>query len=635
MTIFEKPSYVDHIEREFNKLINGDNGEYWSKVFTWFSRYKPEDDGVQFVWDSLFTNKYIQSVYMYKGMFKFILYLYRSLNEDDFPYEYSSKRINGIKSFWERNFVLSTGAFAGKPFLSLPNQTYKLSRIYGFSVKEDKKEEIYKDKGIKFMVNRFYDVETRKNGKSEWVAGLGVFVQQNPFGNDAQPEVFAAGPQKDASDIIWEKAKDFIKGSELLRAEYEAINTRRVRTYSGGTFKSLAFEKKSLEGKNPSFSVNTEYHLAPTDLMVDSQESALNASRPNSLMMFDTTKGEGVNGVAYQREHLYKDNIDAQLEKPQELLYENVATFMAELDDEDDYAYFMNEWDDNIFRKSTPMLGEIISLGNLQQEWMQSKDVPQKRREFLIKKGGRWIGNKAGLFEISQMMESNKKFEETFKDEDLVGKECFISIDLANTTDTNGVSLMFKGLDANNNEIPIMKSHVFIPRDTLDRRESMERKPYSKWVEDGYITLCGKKSVDFAVIANYIKNLLNKYKVKKILYDQYYAHIVKSYLIDIHKISEHMFEAVKQNAETISSPMEDLIKKVVDLRFYYLSNPVTLDHFLNMAPSFTRNGQMYYQKTKQTQRIDLWSTAVTAMVKFGELNPISVKSDGGMDIWQF
>lgn len=635
MIKYKKPSFVDYIEDELLKLINGDEGEYWGNVITWFSRYKPEDDGVQFIWDSLFTNKYIQSRYMYRGMLKFVLYLYKWKNEEDFKYEYSSERVNTIKEFWESNYKLTTASFAGRVFKLEANQMYKIVRIYGFAVKEKLKDEIYKDKGIKFMTNRFYDVETRKNGKSEWIAGLGVFVQQNPFGNDAQPEVFAAGPQKDQSDIIWKKAKDLVKSSELLLAEYEAINTRRFLTWGGGVFQSLPFEVRALEGRNPSLSINTEYHQAASDIMVNSQESALNASRPNSLSVFDTTKGEGINGVAYQREHMYKENIDAQLEKPREVLFENISTFMAELDPEDDFDYFMNDWEDNVFRKSTPMLGIIVALSMLQQEWAQAKDVPNKRREFLIKKGGKWIGNKIGLFEMDQLIQSNEKHKKSIKEKDLKGAECYIVVDLANTTDTNAVSVIFKAVDKNNIEIPVLKSHIFVPRETMDQRERMERKPYSKWVQDGYVSLSGKKSINFKDIAEYIKTLMSVYKVKAILYDQYYFHMIKTYLIEIYGISEHNFEAIKQNAETISSPMEDLIKKIVDGRFYYLGNPVTLDHFLNMAPSFTRNNQMYYQKTKQTQRIDIWSTAVTGMVRFNNLNPISIRNDEGMETWVF
>lgn len=634
MIKFEKPSRIDYIEDIVWELINSKQGDYWCKVITWFSRYETKDRAIQFVWDSLFTNKYIQSIYMYKGMLKFILYLYKAEFEDDFKYEYSSNRINIIDKFWKTNFKLSTGAFSGKPFVMEANQVYKIARIYGFAYKESHKPKIYQDKGIKFMVNRFYDVETRKNGKSEWVAGLGVFVQQNPFTNDAQPEVFASGPVKEQSDIIRKKAMDFVKGQEILSKEYEAINTRRFLTYGGGTFKSLPFNPESLEGQNPSLAINTEYHQAKSDLMVNSQESAINASRPNSLMLFDTTKGEGINGVAHLRENQYKDYIDKQLFEPNEVLFENISTFMAELDPDDDYADFLSEWDNNIFRKSTPMLGLIIALDALQQEWKAAKNNPTQRREFLIKKGGRWIGSKVGLFEFNDLIDSNEKWKQHFKLEDLDDQPCVVAIDLANTTDTNAVTTIFKG-NHENKDIFLTNSHIFVPRETLEQRADKERKPYHKWIQDGFVTLAGEKAIDFGKIAAYINNILHKYKVVKILYDKAFFHNVKTYLVDKYKIDESLFLDVPQRAVELSSPMEDLIKKVVDKEFYYFNNPVTIDHFLNMAPQVTSNGLLYFQKTKQEQRIDIFATNVIGMKMFNELKPIGSSLVEEITTWTF
>lgn len=634
MINYEKPSRVDYIEDVVWELINSQMGDYWCDVITWFSRYEPKDRAVRFVWDSLFTNRYIQSIYMYKGMFKFVLYLYKSENEPDFKYEYSPKRINIIDDFWKTNFKLSTGAFSGKPFVMEDNQVYKIARIYGFAYKESHKPKIYKDKGIKFMVNRFYDVETRKNGKSEWVAGLGIFVQQNPFKNDAQPEVFASGPVKEQSDIIRKKAMDFVKNNGSLLNEYEAYNTRRFLTYSGGTFKSLPFNPEALEGQNPSLAINTEYHQAKSDIMVNSQESAINASRPNSLMLFDTTKGEGINGVAHLRENQYKDYIDKQLREPDKVLFENVSTFMAELDPDDDYADFLSNWETNIFRKSTPMLGLIISLDSLQQEWNGAKNNPVQRREFLIKKGGRWIGVKSGLFEFNELIDSNAKWENQFKLDELEGESCIVAIDLANTTDTNAITTIFKGVK-DNKDIFLTNSHIFVPRETLEQRADKERKPYHKWIQDGYVTLAGNKAIDFSLIAAYINNIIHKYRVVKILYDKAFFHNVKTYLVDKYKIDESLFEDVPQRAVELSSPMEDLIKKVVDKEFYYFGNPVTIDHFLNMSPQITSNGLLYFQKTKQEQRIDIFATNVIGMKMFNELKPIGSDLTEGIKTWVF
>lgn len=629
---YKKPSRIDFIEQVVYELINGREGYYWGKVISWFAKYEPEDDGVRFIWDSIFTDRYIQSIYMYKGMLKFVLYLYKWKHEPNFKYEYNPDRINFISNFWVNNFILSEGAFQ-KKFKMEANQIYKICRLYGFSMKENKKANIWKDKGIKFMVNKFYDVETRKNGKSEFFAALGVFVQLNPFGNDARPQIYISGPVKDQSAILWNKAKNFVKVNPVLSNIYEANNTRRLITYAGGNFTALAFTTEGSDGFNPSLTVNTEYHQVPNDLMVNSQESAQNASRPNALIIYDTTKGLGINGVAYNREYRYKDNVDAQLENPKETKFENIATFMAELDPPDEYSDFDSPWETNIFRKSTPMVGVIIALEAIQKEWNEAKNEPSARREFLIKKGGRWIGAKSSMFEHHDLIESNNKWKDTWSPDDLKNQECFISIDLANTTDTNAITTVFKGVTNNGQDIFLSKSHIFVPRDTLEMRKDKERKPYDAWIEQGHVSLAGDRSIDYSKIADYINNLMGMYKVKKILYDKAFFHHVKTYLVDKHKVSESMFEDVPQNAVNLSAPMEDLIKKIVDHQFYFFENPVTIDHFINMSPSHTSAGLLYFQKTKQEQRIDIFATNVIAMKRYNELSPIGKAREVDIETW--
>ena len=347
------------------KLKN--NNEYWIKVMDWFEKYKCKDGGMQFIWDSIFTDKYLQSTHMMNGMLKHVLYLYRSIKEPKkFPYTYSSDRVNLITNFFKDNYKLTEGTFNGKPFILEPNQMYKLSLIWGFNKKESFKTKEEKGKGLIFVVKKFYDTETRKNGKSMFFAGVADFLVHNPFENDFKPEIYATGPLKDASRIIFDKAQDIARANPKLYNLFKRLNLRAFQTHSGGIIAPLAFEKASLEGRNPSLAIATEYHMHKHDTMIDSVESASNLSRINSLLVFDTTKGEGIYGVAYVREHDYKKLVVAQLEEPQEIIAPEIATFMAEVDYDDNPDDIDNPWETNPLRKSTPMIGVTVSLDSLQ-----------------------------------------------------------------------------------------------------------------------------------------------------------------------------------------------------------------------------------------------------------------------------
>jgi phage terminase large subunit-like protein len=99
----------------------------------------------------------------------------------------------------------------------------------------------------------------------------------------------------------------------------------------------------------------------------------------------------------------------------------------------------------------------------------------------LIKKFGKWIGHKQSYFEIAEIKDCNDKYKVDYILDELEKNqtECLISIDLANTGDTNAITLVFK--DVRNEEIiPIFFSKVFVPKTTIDDRIIKERKPYNE-----------------------------------------------------------------------------------------------------------------------------------------------------------
>lgn len=626
---------IDYKDQIIMELFTSENKEHWFKVMNWFRYVKIEDKGMQYMWDSFFTDKYLQSIYMYKGMLKHINNIYKAQFIDSFQYTYTPNITNKIAQWFKTQYKLTQGTFAGLDFELEDFQCYIMSRCWGLVKKRKFLKDEEKKLGIIFPVNKIWYGATRKNGKSELFAGIGDFLIHNPFGNDARPEIYSTGPDEKASAIIWDKGKALARSTESISNLFNKTNTRAFNTYNGGQFIKLPFKKEAIEGRNPSIGIVTEYHLHPTDEVVESFETAMNLSRINSLLFFDTTKGTGIYGVAYNREQQYKEVIEEQLAKPLDVIGINIATCFWELDDSDDYDWFDNEWETNIFRKSTPALGKIISLSALQQEWLIAKRDPLKRREFLIKKGGKWIGHNQAMFEMQDINACNQKYDGVYKLEDFAKnkEECIIAVDLANTGDSNAVSLIFKDIK-DGEEIPIVHSKIFIPHTTLEERVVKERKPYHDWCEKGFVESCGNKSVDHKVISDYIYQLMKKYNVKKIVFDPYQQHIIKTYLNDQGGISESWFTEVAQNAKTLSAPLEIMVNRIHRQLAYFFNNPVTTDHILGFKPDFNSTGGMYFVKTKQQQRIDIVATIVTGIAKLDLIKPIGKAREGVfLQVW--
>lgn len=601
---------------------------YWKVINNWaLNDYKPKDRGSQYAWDTLYTDKYLQCKAMINACKRHILYMYKSVHEEDFKFEYSSDAVNGIVEWFATHLSLTEGIFEGKPFLLEDNQVFQIAEMFGWSKKGQ-------DSYI-LMTDRAYNCQVRKQGKSQLLSGIADLIALNPFGNDSRPQIFFSGPIKDVSDILREKAMNMASASPTLRIEFDKMNTRNFTTYGGASIEALPFEKNAIEGRNPSFSVATEYHLHPDDKVVESIESAKNKSRPNSLLCFDTTKGTGIGGVAYKREAEYKKFIYEQVHvNPFETINANIFTFITEFDDEDSYEDIMLPWEKNPLRKSNPMLGITIDLEDLQNEWLQVRHSPDKRKEFIIKKVGRWIGNLQGLFSIDDLINSNNKWKDTWKTiDDLRGEKAAVSIDLSSTTDTNAIELNFKA-KKDFRDVRITHLHTFISRDTMEERMGKEKLPYDEWIKKGWVTATVGKTVDYKEVANYIIELAKNFKIEKILYDPFQMATVKYHLMHIGKIDESLFQEVPQNAKTISAPLENLVKDILDERFYFFGNEVLLTQFLNVVPIAGPNGT-YFRKTNNSGRIDAFAAAVTGATYFTDMKEVGTKEGEIFRTWEF
>lgn len=617
------PKTEEELESE---LLKAATENYWKVVNAWAKTYEPKDKGSQYAFDVVYSKKYLSCKAMINTCKRHVLYMYKYYHENDFKFEYNSARVNYLHEWWETNLFLTEGRFKGQPFRLADNQAFKIAELYGWN---------FKGKNNIFMTSKMYDVETRKNGKSQFFAGLSDLVVLNPFGNDAQPEVYFSGPKQDSSNTLYTKAQQMAKSNENLSSEFDKINTRNFVTYADGKIKALPYSVDALEGKNPSLVIGTEYHLHPNDEMINSAESASNDSRPNSLVIFDTTKGYGINGVAYVRELSYKDLINHQVNiDPFNTTSYNIFAFIAEVDKEDSPNDIMNPWETNPLRKSTPMLGVTLQLESLQNEWREARNNPTKRREFLIKKFGMWVGNLQGLVTIDDIQGSNTKQKLNLKIEDLEKQPCVIGVDLAMAHDTNAVSIIFKN-QVDMRDVLVVIPKVFVPRDTVLERIEKEQLPYQQWIQDGHVIRSGDKTVDYKDIAEYIANACLKYDVKAICFDPYQSMTVKYHLTEARNIPTSLLKDVPQSAKELSAPMSLITQKILDKEYLDFDNPIQLSQILNVKPIITSSGGLYFKKDKSTGRIDLFAAMTTAVSEFAELPAINSKDVPMVTSWNF
>jgi phage terminase large subunit-like protein len=109
--------------------------------------------------------------------------------------------------------------------------------------------------------------------------------------------------------------------------------------------------------------------------------------------------------------------------------------------------------------------------------------------------------------------------------------------------------------------------------------------------------------------------------------------MVKTYLINQAGINESYFQEVKNNSQNLSNPIEILINKVSKTQAYFGDNPVTMDQMLNFVPQFNMNGQIYFTKNKQENRIDIFATIIMGISQLDLIREIGKKSSFEFEAW--
>ncbi|VEU66205.1 Phage terminase-like protein, large subunit [Mesomycoplasma conjunctivae] len=340
------------------------------QILNWFNNYKiaPDDYTSQYAY-KVVNKQIVTSNMVYLQCLRHVIFLYRQ-QEVNFPFRFYKKPLLNLINFTKDIVIPETK----KAFIFPDFRQFMAGFILGWR---------YKDDPESMITEQVFDVEARKQWKSSFWAMFALAVA-NGITNDSATQTYIIGPQREASRIVYDTAQKYIQSTKKMRARFHKYNTIQIISKKKGLIKALAFEKKALEGKNPSLVILTEYHLHKDDTIQESAMLANNLSRKNFLIIYDTTKGNNIDSVCYEREHSYKTFLKRQIDNPfvEDPTF-SVFLWAAELDKED-----YNNWEDeSLWIKANPALGISVSLDKLRQEYSLITSIASEN-EFKIKRLG-------------------------------------------------------------------------------------------------------------------------------------------------------------------------------------------------------------------------------------------------------
>ncbi|WP_246309275.1 terminase large subunit [Paenibacillus alginolyticus] len=449
-----------------------------------------------------------------------------------------------------------------------------------------------------------YEQVARKNSKSTTLSVVSLFM----FAADGEggPQIYTAATMREQAKVVYDASEKMVKSSKKLKTKINTRVNKMLHKTNGGKMLPLSKETKSMDGFNPHAGIIDEYHAHPTSDMYDVLVSGMGMRR-QPLLFIITTAGFDINGPCF-KEYEYCCKV---LEG--EFTNEEYFVYIAQMDKDDDIE------DERNWIKCNPLLARTEEgIQYLRSELQVAQDQPEKRRGVYTKNFNIWLDQRDnGYMDMAKWRACGATDDNPFPE--LKGLPCFVGMDLSKKIDLTSVTFEFP-LDDGRFAV---KSHSFIPEETLKAKIASDGVRYDVWVEQGWITVTEGAVVDYRKVQSYIieQSELNKWKIEEVCFDEWSAGLISQEMAD----KGYNMTEIPQRVTHLSEPTKNFREEVYQNNIIHENDPVLNFAMSNAVTKPYPNDNIMLDKSKSKFRIDPVAASINSHVR-AMLRPKKKKS---------
>jgi len=428
------------------------------------------------------------------------------------------------------------GQFSGQPFVLLDWQEEIVRDVYG----------TVDERGVRLIKYAYIEV-AKKNGKSELAAGAGLF---HTFADGEQNgEVYGCAADRQQASIVFDVAVDMIDQIPALQKRTKLqISHKRLTDRKSGTFyQVLSAEAFTKHGLNVSACIFDELHAQPNRSLWDVMTFGAGDARLQPLWWVITTAGDDPDRVTVGWEqHEYA-----------------LRLLNGDITDKTWYPVIFGYQGEDIYnednwRLANPSLGTTLTLESVKEQAAKAKAKPADERLFRWLRLNQWITTKLSTWLPLNLFDATVG---TWSRADLMGRECFLGMDLSSTTDLTSVCALFPPQGDQLDWRCFW--HCWMPEDNLLERVRNDKVPYDRWVKEGSVTVTKGNVVDYTEVEKTILEAKKFYKVIEVPSDRAMAAML------LQRLEQQGMTCVDvpQTFKMMTGPMnlvEVLLKKAAD-----------------------------------------------------------------------
>jgi phage terminase large subunit-like protein len=503
------------------------------------------------------------------------------------------------------NLKHTKSPFYGKQFELLPWERDIISDIYG----------TVNARGVRLYKYVYVEVP-KKNGKSE--LGAAIALKQLFFDGEINGEVYGLAGDKEQATLVFDVACEMIEQvPELKERTKPNFSTKMLTDKKSGTFyKVMSSEAYTKHGLNLTACIFDELHVQPTRDLWDVMTKGAGETRLQPLWIVITTAGDDPDRttigweVHEKAETIYRAREAGDQEKDIPFWYPAIYSYQGE------DIYNEKNWE-----MCNPSLGHTFPIEKMREAALEAKLSKADERLFRWLRLNQWVTTKLTTWLPLDLFDATVG---TWSRADLLGKECYMGLDLSTTTDLSAICLVFPPQEGIEDWRVIWD--CWIPEQNMQDRIRADHVPYSEWARDAWIFPTEGNIIDTTLIRDRILELNELYKIKEIGADLSFATML---IQELEQERMKVFD-VPQQYTTLTDPMNMIdvllnqkitVEDVEVPALTHEASPVARWCFGNTSIAKNGNAQIKYVKERRgkhldrSKRIDLTTAWVCAMAR--------------------
>ena len=542
--------------------------------------------------------------------------------DDGTRLRYSGDEVELVRNFFSL-LVFGQNEWAGQPFVLSAWEEEAIRQFYGVQAQDED--------GTWSRYRRYlYEEIPKKNGKSEFAAGLGLY--HLIADGEARPQVGIFAADKTNADIIYQCAKYMVEHTALGQPEHAPLvwcrdSVREIRSRDGGVMKVYSSDASTKHGFSFSAIIIDELHAQPNRRLWDVLTAGSDAARRQQAVIVLTTAGDDPDrrSIGWEVHEKCRRLLAWRRGEPERELDGDLPEWCPIMfgigiltGDDPDRIDALDIYDEKLWYACNPGLGHNLRLSDFRREARAARQSEAAERNFRWLRLNQWIATKdvgwmpLTLYDKTQWTRpewrplSAPARRQAARDV-LEGKTCYGGLDLSTTTDLTALTLIFppqEGLDTWTTLF-----WAWRPEDGVLEAEQRDHVPYRDWGRAGFLELCPGDMVDFTMVEDTAAWCVEHFHLDTLGVDPYLSRTLTQRLMER---GVNVVE-IPQTMMSMSPAMKELERLIRARQMLHEHNTCARFCFGNVRCAVDGNENRKPMKNRSIGRIDMAVAWIIAM----------------------